>query len=355
MKHRSVALILGVCLLSISFLVPFFLHDGQQDAFTVPSQAAEEQATPPSITISLVGDVLLGAKVGNLVAARGMDCIFADVKSVFLADDVTIANFESAATTKGIPQEKQFVFRANPAYLPAVKSSGIDAVSLANNHALDYGRQALVDALPRFNDAHLTVAGAGMDIDAASKPAYVTTQGGTVALVAASRVLPDASWSAGAHQPGLASAYDPTRLYAAIRAAHTQADIVIVYLHWGVERAEMPAAYQRQLAHGCITAGADAVIGSHPHVLQGFEYYQGKLIAYSLGNFVFTNQGKSSAILQLTASKHHLNAVRVIPCLIDHYRPIRSISSQQRQQIIMLLQNRSFGVRITSDGTVSPG
>ena len=111
------------------------------------------------------------------------------------------------------------------------------------------------------------------------------------------------SWTAGENTPGLAVTYDPKRTLEEIASAKKQADIVVVYVHWGEERKEMPLDYQKNMARAYIDEGADIVVGSHPHVLQGLEFYKGKLIAYSLGNFIFTDSRKDTMVLQAEVNK----------------------------------------------------
>lgn len=309
--------------------------------------------TPPTYTLSFVGDILLASSVGRVAAREGASALFTGVRDVLTTDDCTIGNLENAVATTGTPEkDKQFTFRAHPNVLAGLRKGGIDAVSVANNHTMDFGRNALLETLRHLRAAGLPSAGAGTNADAAFAPAMLTVRGKRIALLAASRVLPTTTWYATTRQAGIAQAYQPAALLVAIKAARTRADLVVVYLHWGKERAIMPLMYQRNLARQCIDAGADLVIGSHPHVLQGYEYYDGKLIAYSLGNFVFTDTNKASVILQTTFAGTKLTRVKVIPCRIRAYRPSVIAKAPDRRTALQALQARSFGVRIAEDGTV---
>ncbi|MHB9025152.1 MAG: CapA family protein [Armatimonadota bacterium] len=309
-----------------------------------------EAASP--ITISFVGDMLLASGVGRVAAARGSAHLFAGVRDLLRADDLTIGNLECAVATGGQPAEKQYVFRAHPSVLPGMVQSGVDAVSLANNHTLDYGRSALLETLEHLRKARLPAAGAGKDLESAYLPVLLSRKGQRIAFFAASRVLPSTSWYAGSQRAGIAQAYNPARLLSGLRTARSRADIVIVYLHWGKERAVTPDLQQRALARQCIDAGADLVIGSHPHVLQGFEYYRGKLIAYSLGNFVFTNARNNTAILQTTFVNGVLQNAVAIPCEIRQYRPFPHRDPDGRQ-VLQALSARSFHATVADDGTVA--
>ena len=193
------------------------------------------------------------------------------------------------------------------------REMGIDLVTLANNHALDYGTEALLDSIDTLDNADIAHVGAGKDLEAAREPVIVELNGRTFAFIGATRVIPVAEWAAGTDRSGMFSAYDGgAQLAETVKTAKEQADYVIVYMHWGIERDEMPNEVQRNIAHNIVDAGADLVIGAHPHVLQGLEYYKGVPIAYSLGNFVFGSQIPSTALLQADVDDSGIR-LRLIP------------------------------------------
>lgn len=227
-------------------------------------------------------------------------------------------------------------------------------VTLANNHILDFGLDALRDTVDILKDRKIGFVGAGEDVDEASKPQYITKNGCTVALVASSHVIPFVTWTAGVKKPGVATTYDPTRLLSEIEKARNNADIVVVYVHWGEEMAAMPVSYQKNLARMYIDKGADLVIGSHPHILQGLEYYKDKLICYSLGNFIFTNQQKDTAILTVDVIDKRITRIKLVPCEINNYRTILAEDPQKAQRILNTVKNLSFGADVLPDGTVIP-
>jgi poly-gamma-glutamate capsule biosynthesis protein CapA/YwtB (metallophosphatase superfamily) len=308
---------------------------------------------PRPITITFVGDIMLASRVGKLAATDGAPSLFSGVSSTLRADDLTIGNLECAVATCGSPAKKKYTFRASPEVLPGLHEGGVDAVTLANNHSLDYGRAALLETMRHLREANLPWAGAGTDAASANRPVILHAGRQTVALLASSRVLPSGDWNAGDHRPGVAAAYDSTALLAAIRAARAKAGLLVVYMHWGTERMTRPHAHQRALARRCIDAGADIVVGAHPHVLQGFEYYRGKLIAYSLGNFVFNNRTQATAILQTTFRGRALERAVVIPCRVVQYRPQIIGNGPARSRALQSLQALSFGVRIGEDGALA--
>jgi poly-gamma-glutamate synthesis protein (capsule biosynthesis protein) len=302
------------------------------------------------ITLTFTGDVMLA---GGHARQHGTPWLLSGVKPVIQADDLTIMNLECAVSKRGSAEKKQFTFRANPSVLSGLRQTGVEAVTLANNHAMDYGKQALLDTVSLTRQSGLTAVGAGGNAKTAYRPAILQIGAQRVALIGVSRVLPYPHWFAGDGKPGIASAYNPTRLLAEIRSARKQADLVVLYIHWGIERAPRPAPYQRALARTCIDAGADLIIGSHPHVLQGFEYYRGKLIAYSLGNFIFNDHTGSTMMVQTTFAGRNLKSAKVIPCAYTGYRPVLQTKPAGKASLFSSLQARSYNVYISSNGQLA--
>jgi len=348
---RKLAWILAAAFAALAL---FLIWHHRAPATRPQGRPRTEAARAARVTITFVGDILLASGAGRIAAQQGTESLFAGVGQMLRDDDLTIGNFECSAATCGTRAKKKYTFRAAPALLRGLRAAGIDAVSLANNHSMDYGRAALLETVEHLRSANLPSAGAGADLRQAYEPAILTAGPHEVALLAASRVLPTGDWCAGVRRPGIAAAYDPSPLLAAIRAARPRAAIVLVYLHWGKERAPRPQQHQRALARRCIEAGADLIVGAHPHVLQGFEYYRGKLIAYSLGNFIFNNRTKTTAMLQATFKDRALERATIIPCSIVNYRPTVITEPHVRQRVLHDLQARSFRLNIAENGALSP-
>lgn len=268
-------------------------------ATTAGDNARPPSPTPPPVTrVAFTGDVHGEWPIAS-VLARGENPLAA-LRSVFRQSDLTVVNLETAVTTSGVAADKSFTFRADPALLPALREVGVDVVSLANNHALDYGSEALAETLERSRTAGLWTVGAGADADEAYAPAILDTPGGTVAVVGLSRVLPDTAWMAAGGRPGLASAYQLEPAVQAVAAAREAADFVVVTIHWGQERALCPDGNQLRLADALVAAGADVVAGHHSHVLGGIQQFEGAVVAWSLGNFLFASRpgpGRDTVIL----------------------------------------------------------
>ncbi|MDR3634201.1 MAG: CapA family protein [Isosphaeraceae bacterium] len=249
----------------------------------VPAGRAEDA---PQTTASLVfvGDVMLDRIPGEHVA-KGKDP-FADCASILEAADLTVGNLECVVATGGERVVKKYTFRASPHCLPFL-TRYFDAVSLANNHTGDFGKGALVEEMERLEQAGVRYFGGGRDLKEAHSPLILERKGIRVALLGYNEFRPR-EFEAGPMTPGVAWS-DDDQVVADLKAVRASgaADIVITFMHWGREYQFQPNERQKSLARLMIDSGADVVIGGHPHVTEGAEYYKGKLIVYSLGNFVF--------------------------------------------------------------------
>ncbi len=247
---------------------------------------------PPQVSMVFVGDVMLDDGPGRVVR-NGRDP-FADFSAIFQKADVRIANLECVVATRGASVEgKPWTFRAHPRVLPLLKRH-FDVLGLANNHSLDYGQQAFVEMLGRLNRAGLLYIGGGRNAAEAHAPLIIERNGLRIALLAYNEFFPR-SFQAQATSPGVAWSEDAFVAHDIKHArSHHRADIVIPFMHWGHEYTQRANDRQRQLARWMIDAGADAVVGGHPHATHDTETYRGKPIVYSLGNFVF--DGFSEAV-----------------------------------------------------------
>jgi poly-gamma-glutamate capsule biosynthesis protein CapA/YwtB (metallophosphatase superfamily) len=253
----------------------------------VPFVTTTTQVLPP-LTVSASGDVMGDRRVAQFMARRGGAAVFSQVRPLFQNADIGFVNLESPVSLRGTRNTlKSITFRSPPALVEGLAAAHINVVSLANNHALDYGPVALADTISYLDASGIAHSGAGANLAAARAPALLTTPAGNVAVLAFTDIIP-AGFAATATGAGVSpNASDRTAMLSAIRAAAREARYVIVSFHWGIEYSGQVNAEQRSLAHAAIDAGAGLVLGAHPHVLQGLEVYRGKLIAYSLGNFVF--------------------------------------------------------------------
>ncbi|MEZ4501119.1 MAG: CapA family protein [Dehalococcoidia bacterium] len=241
-------------------------------------------ATPEALKIAFVGDLMLARDVTTLLETEGSGYALERALPLFDGADLVIGNLEGTLTDRGVPLEKTYTFRTPPALVEAL--APFDAVSLANNHSTDYGSEGLEDTLAALDGAGIEAFGAGLDAARAEAPAILEARGLRVAILGIDDI--EGVTPASEDAPGVAFApADPALLSPRIEAAADEADFVVLFMHAGTEYDQVPTDRQRALAHAAIEAGADLVIGAHPHVLQPFEEYGDGLIAYSLGNFVF--------------------------------------------------------------------
>ena len=276
-----------------------------------------------SVVLAAVGDINLGNGPGAVMALRGFRHPWTSVAPRLRAADIAFGNLECAVSTRGAPVPKEFNFRGPPAALRVMaRFAGFDVLNLANNHAGDYGTAALLDTVKYVRRFGMTPVGAGRSLAAAAKPRIIQRLGLRIAFVGFSNILPS-SFFAG---PGRAGTQPATTqlIDAGVRRAGRKADVVIATFHWGVERATTEDARQRAFAATALRAGADAVIGAHPHVLQPVRRNGSRLVAYSLGNFVFGAGSSVTArtgILRLKLSAGGIEGARLAPAVIEGTRP----------------------------------
>ena len=321
-----------------------------------PEEPAEERPEPEpeepgSALLAFAGDVMFS---DPFLASYDKSGIAAIADSEMLERmqnaDLFVINEEFPFSLRGEAMEdKQFTFRADPKYVEIFQELGVDIATVANNHALDFGRDAFLDTLDTLKSAGITCIGGGYHLSEASAPAVQTIKGQTFAIFGATRVSPSATWYASDSQAGLFQTYDATLLNQKIAEAHTEYDHVIVFVHWGIEKNETPEDYQRSLAKGYIDAGADLVVGCHPHVLQGFEYYNGVPIVYSLGNYLFGNRDGDTVLLEASYDSEGAPSIQLVPC-----KRVGSVLSriQHPEALFQHLTELSFGVTVAEDGTL---
>jgi poly-gamma-glutamate synthesis protein (capsule biosynthesis protein) len=270
-------------------------------------------------TLLFTGDVMLSRAVGSRMAAqKDWSLPFHLIADTLRSADLRYCNLECPVSDRGRNLHHLYSFRADPRVIEGLKAAGFNVVSQANNHTYDWGREALLDTLERLRAAGIQSVGAGQNILAAHYPLLVNVGGLRIAFLAYVDVDPKEA-AAGVDRPGVAW-LDPAQALADIRFARPLADLVIVCPHWGVEYALKPTRDQVQLAHQMIEAGADIIVGSHPHVVQPLEKYHDHWIAYSLGNFIFDQQSPNThhgLLLKATVRDKHIIDVAPLPININ--------------------------------------
>lgn len=281
----------------------------------------------PAIRLAAVGDVNIDRTQKEIILSTG-DLVypFARVKPVFDAADYTIANLETSLGNVGEPVAKSYAFQSPPEAAESLALAGVDLVSLANNHALDYGPEALLQGIELLNAQGVATVGGGANDAAAHAPHIAEINGLKVAFLGYVHVPVEAvthfdtqTWTATADAPGLAWA-DPARVAADVAAVRPDADLVVVILHSGYEYIEEPSEPQVAAARAAVDAGADLVVGHHAHILQGIHRYGEGVIAYGLGNFVFNITGPpETAILNVWLDKNGVRQLELIPAIVQQY------------------------------------
>jgi len=282
------------------------------------SPAPGSAAAGSGITLAFAGDVHFTGRTAALL--KDPATAFGPISTVLRSADLTMLNLETAVTSRGVPQPKTYHFRTTPAAFTALRDAGVDLVTMANNHVLDYGQTGLADTLAAAKAARFPVVGIGANAAAAWAPYVTTIKGTPIAIIGVSQVAELASsWVATGSRPGEANAISLHRTLAAVRAARKLARIVIVFMHWGTEGESCPDPNQLSLAPRLAAAGATIIIGSHAHMLQGSGWLGHTFVAYGMANFLWWENSYSTAtgVLKLTIHPHRPLTARFIPAVVS--------------------------------------
>ena len=280
--------------------------------------AARRTAASQAVTLAFAGDVNFAGRTARLL--KHPLAAFGPIRPVLSAADFTAVNLETAVTTRGAPQPKQFHFRTTGKAFTAVRAAGVDLVTMANNHVLDYGRIGLHDTMAAAHRARFPYVGIGRDARAAWAPYVTTIHGVRIAVIGVSQVAELASsWVATRTRSGEANAISVRRTLAAVRAARKRASVVIVFMHWGTEGQSCPDPGQLSLAPRLAAAGASIIVGAHAHVLQGSGWLGHTFVAYGMGNFLWWEHSYSTdtGVLKLTLRPHGPLTARFVPAVVS--------------------------------------
>jgi poly-gamma-glutamate synthesis protein (capsule biosynthesis protein) len=301
-----------------------------QEASLSPRQSG---AAAGSVTLAFAGDVHFTGRTARLL--RHPATAFGTITAVLKSADFTAVNLETAVTRRGTPQPKTYHFRTVPAAFTALRDAGVDLVTMANNHVLDYGQVGLKDTLAAARAKRFPYVGIGKDAAAAWAPYVTSVKGTKIAIIGVSQVAELASsWVATPTRPGEANAIDLHRTLAAVRAARRIAPVVIVFMHWGTERDACPNPSQRSLARQLSAAGASIIIGAHAHVLQGSGWLGHTFVAYGMGNFLWYVGSAATGVLELTLHPHAPLTARFIPAIVSSTgQPVVQHGAMARQAV----------------------
>ncbi|MDE6386500.1 MAG: CapA family protein [Lachnospiraceae bacterium] len=321
---------------------------------------AKDAVSPEQVTITFAGDILfdenyaiMGKVSGNGEIANGIvPSLLAEMKSA----DIMMLNNEFPYSDRGTPlEDKKFTFRAKPTTVSFLNDMGVDIVSLANNHAYDYGESAFLDTMDVLEGAGITYVGAGRNLQEARRPVYYIINNMKIAIVAATQIEkldnPDTKGATDS-SAGVFRCWNGDHLLETIREAKENSDFVIVYLHWGTENETTIDWAQEKQAPEVVEAGADLVIGAHPHCLQKISVIQGVPVMYSLGNFWFNSKTIDTGMIKVTLNENGLQSYQFIPCEQTGSQTML-LQGEEKKRVIDYMQSISDGVRIDEEGYVT--
>lgn len=313
-----------------------------------------------TISISFAGDMLFDDGYATMNRFRQCD---SDVERIFTngllevmkAPELFMVNNEFTFTTRGTPLEnKAFTFRAKPENVSIYKDMGVDIVGLANNHITDFGMESLYDTLDTLDEAGVVHVGAGRNLEEAAKIQYYRKGDLKIAIVCATQIErlanPDTK-GATKDTPGTFRCFDPEMAVEKIKEAKQNADFVIFYVHWGTEKIEEPDYHQNYQVPLYVEAGADAIIGGHPHILQKIDFIEDTPVFYSLGNFWFSSKTTDTGLAELVIGKDGLVSTKFTPCVSKNC-VVNLSEGEEKERILSHMQQISPGIVLDSEGYI---
>lgn len=317
----------------------------------------------PSFGVSFVGDINFDPDFNNMAhaSAKGgiMKCFDKNVVDYLNAADVCLINNEYSIGTTGSPiHGKTWTFQVSPDKIDFLKQLGADVVSLANNHVFDYGESGFLSTLDELDKAGMPRVGAGRNIEEAGRAQYFIVNGCKVGIVAASRAEKAGdlfTQLADENRPGVMGTYESADFLKAITAAKAECDILIVNVHWGTEMTTVLEEAQKTMAREYIDAGADVIIGGHPHCLQGMDFYNNKPIIYSVGNFWFNSRTVDSCIITVEIDSEMNVTPKIVPLVQRNCESHMLTEYDERRALFDRVESyEPQGVKIADDGTITP-
>ncbi|MBD5471059.1 MAG: CapA family protein [Lachnospiraceae bacterium] len=319
-----------------------------------------ECADKEQVTFAFAGDILFDESytiMYQYVARNGSveDTFLSGLSERMRAADVFMLNNEFPFSERGTPTEgKQFTFRANPKHVAVLEEMGVDLVSLANNHAYDYGNDALLDTFDALDSAEIPYVGAGRNLDEAMQPVYIIANGMKFAVVSATQIErngnPDTK-EATATSAGVLRCLDPSALLRVIEEAKENSDFVILYIHWGTESQEEIDWLQQDQSAVYAKAGVDLIIGDHPHCLQKIDVVEGVPVVYSLGNFWFNSKAQNSCLIEATFDREGVARMQFLPCRHENCRT-RLLTGEEADGVLDYMRGISPNVYIDGNGYI---
>ncbi|MEG1848215.1 MAG: CapA family protein [Lachnospiraceae bacterium] len=324
---------------------------------------AKTSKVPGQTLLAFGGDVMFddSYSIMNSYHAQGDDiknCIGDTLLQEMQAADILMLNNECTFTTRGEPTpNKQYTFRAKPEYTAILQDMGVDLVSIANNHVYDYGEISLLDTLTALDGADIRHVGAGTNLSEARQPIYYIINDRKIAFVSATQIerLPNPDTVGATKQSaGVFRCLDPNMLCETLREAKSKSDYVVLYIHWGTENVTEIDWAQRDHSALYAEAGADVIIGDHPHCLQGITYIGDTPVIYSVGNFWFNSRTIDTGLFTITLDEKGTATYRFVPCIQSSCRT-SLLQGAEKERVLQHMRELSPGVLIGDDGTISTG
>jgi poly-gamma-glutamate synthesis protein (capsule biosynthesis protein) len=330
-------------------------------AYMVENNIYAKDATDPTqVSVAFAGDILFdpGYAVMSKLQQNGGQIsagIAPDLIEEMRSADIMVLNNEFPYSDRGTPTpEKQFTFRARPQTVSYLGDLGVDLVSLANNHAYDYGETAFLDTMDTLAQAGIAYVGAGRNLQEARRPVYYIINNMKIAFVAATQIErldnPDTKGATDT-SAGVFRCWNGDNLLETVREARQNSDFVIVFLHWGTENQDTIDWAQEKQAPEVAEAGADLIIGAHPHCLQQISMVNGVPVVYSLGNFWFNSKTVDTGMVKVVLNENGLQSLQFIPCLQSGCKT-SLVQGEEKRRILNYMRGLSGSVQIDDDGYV---
>lgn len=311
-----------------------------------------------NITLSFVGDIYVSPMMYEHYQASGISGVISEkIQNIFKSVDIAAADHEYVCGD--LPESykvdyQQYTFLTPSAREGILKDFSFDVMTLANNHMMDYGTEGLASTIREIKKQGIETIGGGSDLSQAMAPYIKEVNGKKIAILAATRVVPQIDWYAQKDKAGLMTTYEQTDRFQMLKEEITRlkteenCDIVIMYVHWGNDSDKTILGNQVTLGHGYIDAGADIVIGNHTHVLQGMEFYQGKLICYGISNFLFGSYHSDTMVLTLEIDEANHITPKMLPCSSEMFYTTE-IEGEAAENMFRYIESMSENVSISSD------
>ena len=310
------------------------------------------------VTIGFVGDVSLADnwEIMPYYDSRGSNIygiLSSPVVDIMNSADLMIANNEFTISDRGEKMpNKIYTFRASPKRVSIYNEMGVDLVTLANNHVYDFGYDAFMDTLTTLKEYNMPYIGAGRNISEAIKPYYFIINGYKIGFVNATRaekyiLTPEATESS----PGVFRTYDPTLFMETIKKTKENSDFVVALIHWGKEDSHYLEDVQKETSKLYIDSGADVIVGTHAHVLQGIEFYNNKPIVYNIGDFIFNRESKETGIFNIILSNDGKLEYSFIPCKQDNFKT-SLLYDEEREKVLKNMEEWSVNATFDENGYI---